>query len=80
MDEGEDKLMNSRLIIGALVALIMLSSLLSTAASEVGAEKVDAYENDVYRKAPTTAQLATVTVNSHINWNAENITIRFNVP
>ncbi|MBT9136993.1 MAG: hypothetical protein DDT34_02079 [Firmicutes bacterium] len=36
--------------------------------------------NDVYRKAPTTAQLATVTVNSLINWSAENITIRFNVP
>lgn len=36
--------------------------------------------NDAYRKAPTLAQLATVTVNSYTKWNAENISIRFNVP
>ncbi|MBT9136994.1 MAG: hypothetical protein DDT34_02080 [Firmicutes bacterium] len=36
--------MNSRLIIAALVTLIVFSSLLSTVAPEVGAEKVDAHE------------------------------------
>ncbi|MBS4055145.1 MAG: hypothetical protein KGZ64_10330 [Thermaerobacter sp.] len=36
--------------------------------------------SDTYRKAPTSVQLATVIVNSHTRWHAEDISIRFNIP